>query len=199
MMVRTLLFETLVDWIRERPINPPGMYKLFSFLLFFFLSVLAAVTFPAIIVWFFVLLLIVDALGTLLVTDLIVSIDRAIFFLLLVVYAIVENPTNVFFLTVEILALFAALDFSFLLRKLDGTGVDSGIFIKRLGSYSRTILPAFLLTYLFLFVYSYNIQMTEYESLIVFGLAAAGALFAIYTVARYLFSLDNKRKVIIQE
>jgi hypothetical protein len=110
----------------------------------------------------------------------------------------VENSANVFLLTVEILALFAALDFSFLLREVDGTGVDKGIFFKRLGSYSRTVLPAFLLTYLYLFVFSNNIQMTEYESLIVFGLAATGTLFAIYGVSRFLFSLDSKRKAIIQ-
>ena len=102
------------------------------------------------------------------------------------------NPSNIFILTIEILGLVAALDFSFLLRKVDGTSVDLSVLAKRLKSYAYTVLPAFFVTYLFLYVYSQNLQFSASEAVVVFGLASVGALIVVYAVVHFLLSMDGR-------
>jgi hypothetical protein len=181
----------MLDWLKERPKNPPGKFKLFSFLSFFSLCVVAAAFSSGSYLWLFGALVLVDGLGTVMQTDSIVSADRAILFLAITILAITKNPSNVFLLTLEILGLIAALDFSFLLRKLDGTGVDVGVIANRLKSYTRTILPAFLLTYLFLYVYSLNLQFNAFEAVVALGLASVGVLITIYAIVRFLLAFDK--------
>jgi hypothetical protein len=185
------MMATVQDWFRERPKNAPGIFNLFSFLLFSSLCVLAAAFLPG--YWLlFGALIAMDGLGTLVPADFFVSADRAIFFLAFVVLAMLKNPSGIFILTIEILGVIAALDFSFLLRKVDGTSVDRDVLARRLKSYAYTVLPAFFVTYLFLYVYSQNIQFNASEAVVAFGLASVGALIVVYAIVRFLFSLERR-------
>lgn len=190
-----VMMESLFDRLRERPRNAPGIYKLFSFLAFLSLNVTAAAVLSSssAFLWLFGVLVAMDGLGTLMLPDSVVSADRAFFFFTVTIVSIVENSSNIFLLTLIVLGLVAALDFTLLLRKLDGTRVHPTVLANRLRSYARTILPAFLLTYLFLYLYSLNPQLSTLEALVVFGLTMAGALITIYFVARYLHSFERKR------
>lgn len=185
------MFETIQEWIYERPKNPPGMLSLLSLLLFSSLCLVSAAFLMSSYWWLFGLLVTVDVLGMLTSAEIVVSADRALFFVAVAITAIVMNPSNVFLTMIEILGLIAVLDFSFLLRKVDGTGVDRSVFAKRLKSYTYTVLPAFLLTYLLLILYSQNLTFSVIEAAIVLGLASAGTLIIVYTVVRYMLTLDK--------
>jgi hypothetical protein len=118
------------------------------------------------------------------------------FFLIVVITEIVKNPSNIFLLTLVIIGLIAVLDFSFVLRKVDGTSVDWGVFARRLRSYAYTVLPAFLLTYLLLFVYSQNLGFSLVDAAIVLGLASVGTLVIVYAVVRFIASFGLKEFVV---
>ena len=191
------MLEDLASWISDRPSNPPGFYKLASFLIFSTLASIATLFFPRIFVWVFIFLVVLDGIGIFAVTDFAVSANRAFFFIVVSVFALVSNYWNIFLLTIEVLGLFAIIDFSLLLRKLDGTNVEGfGVLVNRLRAYSRTVVPAFLLTYLFFFFFSYyGLALSSFESLIIFGLASAGAFFSVYALVRYLLSLAASKSV----
>ncbi|MGA2877076.1 MAG: hypothetical protein ABSE82_16285 [Nitrososphaerales archaeon] len=184
------MLETIQDWLHEGPRNPPGIFKLFSLLLFASLCITVALL-QSSYWWLFGALIVVDVLGMLASADSIVSGNRAVFFLAVMVTVIVGNPSNIFVLTLEMLGLIASLDFSFLLRKVDGTGVDRSVFADRLRSYVYTILPAFLLTYLMLYLYSQNLEFNSFDAVIALGLASVGVLAIIYVVVHFLISFNR--------
>lgn len=186
--------QTIATRLGQRRRTEAGIFKLLSFLLFSLLCIGTITFFPGLL-WPLTALIVIDGLGTMLTrTDWIASADRAFFFFLVVVWTLLRSSANVFFLTLEILCIVATLDFSFLLRKLDGTNVDSAVLTGRLRSYAYTMLPAFLLTYVLLYLYSFNFQFTDAQAVIVLSLAAVGALVVIYTVSRYLFSFDKREE-----
>jgi hypothetical protein len=137
----------------------------------------------------FAFVFVLDALGTLSAIDLIVSFDRAFFFLVALLLTLLAFPLNIFSLSLEVLGLVAALDFSFLLRKVDGTDVDRSVLTNRLKSYAYTVVPAFLLTYLFLYFYSVTPQFTLLEAALALGLGSVGIFVSVYGVIRFFLSL----------
>lgn len=187
--------EAIQGWLHERPVNPPGMFSLFSLLLFSSLCLISAAFLAnssSYWWWLFGILVVMDVLGMLASAGSVVSADRALFFVVVVITAIVRNPSNVLLLTLEILGLIAMLDFSFLLRRVDGTGVDRSVFTGRLKSYAYTVFPSFLLTCLLLFVFSQNLQFSLYEAAIVLGLTSVGALIIVYVVVRFILSFYSR-------
>lgn len=132
-----------------------------------------------------------DALGTLAAIDLIISADRAFFFLVVLLLTLLTFPLNLFSLSLEVLGLVAALDFSFLLRKVDGTGVDRSVLTNRLRSYAYTMVPTFLLTYLLLYFYEVNPLFTPLEAALALGLGTVGIFVSVYAVIRFLLSFEK--------
>lgn len=182
--------QSIQDWVRGRPVGTPGRFSVFSLGLFVFLCVGAVAELGR---WpLFAFLLVLDVLGTLAAIDFIVSIDRTLFFLVTLLLTLFTFPLNIFLLSLEVLGLVASLDFSFLLRRVDGTGVDKSVLIGRLKSYAYTIIPAFLLTYLFLYLYSVNPQFTLLEATLALGLGSVGVFVSVYAMIRFLLSLDRR-------
>ena len=175
-----------------------GTFEILSLLLFALMSV-AAFGFLAYAAWVFVALIIIDVLGTLTSISFIVSFDRALLFFAVVALFVQKSSFNIFFMTIVIMILFATLDFSFLLRQLDGTRVDASVMTARLKSYVFTVLPALLVTYaLVLYLYSINIQFSAVQAMVVLGLSSVGVLVVIYTIASYLLSFENRKTDMIQ-
>ena len=133
-----------------------------------------------------------DALGTLAAIDFLVSADRAFFFLAALLLTLLTFPLNIISLSLEVLGLVAALDFSFLLRKVDGTGVGGSVLTNRLKSYAYTMIPAFLLTYLLLYFYATNLQFSPFEAALALGLGTVGIFASVYVVIHYLLSLERR-------
>ena len=182
--------KSVQNWIKGRPLSPPGRFNLFSFSLFSLLCLGATLELGR---WpLFAFLFVLDALGTLAAMDLIVSLDRAFFFLATFFLTLLTFTLDIFTLSLEILGLVAALDFSFLLRKVDGTGVDISVLTNRVKSYALTFFPAFLLTYLLLYFYSVNLQFTLLEASLALGLGAVGVFVSMYVVIRFLLSLNRR-------
>lgn len=142
--------------------------------------------------WVFAALIVIDAFGTLTKNNTIVDIDRGLFFFAAVVVTIVSISFNLLVVTAELLGLFVALDFSFLLDRVDGTAVDRRILATRIKSYAYTALPAFLVTFLLLYLYPQNLQFSDLESAIALGLASVGVLIIVYSVVRYLVSFGKE-------
>jgi hypothetical protein len=185
--------RSFLNWVNERPENYPGTFRVFSFMIFSSICITAAAFLPDNYWWLFGVLIVIDGLGTLARTDSVVSIDRAVLFLTVVLLTMIRNPFNLFFLTLQILALFTTLDFSLLLSKVDGTKVDANVLTSRLKSYAYIVLPAFLLSYLLLYADSQNLEFGGFEAVIGFGLASIGVLIVIYVVAHFLFSIRQER------
>ncbi len=170
-----------------------GLFALFSLLLFCLLCAVVAVFLFAGYYWLFVALAILDGVGIFAKADLIVYLDRSVFFLTVMIISMLQSPLNIFSLTIEILILVAALDFSLFLKKLDCTRVHSSVVLYRLRSYAYTVLPAFLLTYA-LYLYSFNLPLPKFslsEIIIVFGLSSVGTLIIVYVLAQGLLSLGK--------
>jgi hypothetical protein len=168
-----------------------GLYELFSLLLFSSLCIAAAVLLFSVYYWVFAALIAADGIATLTRRDSIVSSDRALFFFVVLVMSMLESPFNIFSLTVELLILVAALDFSFFLKKLDSTRVDKSVVFGRLRSYAYTMLPTFFLTYVLFYAYSFNLQFSVSQAVAVLGFSFVGALIVVFIVARYLFFLGR--------
>ena len=182
--------ESVGDWLFTRPKNPPGMLSLFSLFLFSSLCLVSASFLASNSYWWwlFGFLVAMDLIGMLASAGTVVAADRALLFLTVVIAEIVENPSNVFLLTLVILGLIVALDFSFFLRKIDGTNTDASVVVMRLKSYAYTVIPAFLLTYLLLFVYSQYLGFSLTEAVVVLGLTSVGTLIIVYAVSRFMLS-----------
>lgn len=182
--------QTFQDWVKGRPLASPGRFNLFSFAIFSTLCLAASIALGH---WpVFAILFVIDGLGTLSTIDVIVASSRSLFFLMAILITALSFPLDLFVLSLEILGLLAFLDFSILLRKVDGTGVDISVLTKRLRSYTLTLLPAFLLTYLLLFFYSVNLQFDFFEATLFLALGAGGIFISVYAVSRYLLSLDRR-------
>lgn len=174
-----------------------GIFALYSFLLFCFLCVVAAVVlFDNYYWWLFVALAIVDGVAIFLGAGAMVSIDRAFFFLAVISLSVLRGPLNVFALATEILLLIAALDFSLFLGRLDGTRVDVSVMINRLRTYAYTVLPAFLLTYAlysYLDYFSNLLTVISFPQVIViFGISSGGVLIIVYLLAQRLLSIGKQ-------
>jgi hypothetical protein len=162
-------------------------FEAYSFLLFCALSLSAIALFSGFYL-LFVIIVTVDGLATLTNSDSVVSADRSIFFLALLILSVVRGSYNLFFLFLEIILVIAALDISFLLRRLQGTVVDVSVIRGRLESYAYTLVPAFLLSYSLTYLYSFISGFSSPEPLVLLAVSSAAALFAIYAVSRYLSS-----------
>jgi hypothetical protein len=166
----------------KRLVASPEAY---SFLLFSLLCLSAVALFSGLYL-VFVFMVAVDALGTLVNSDAVVSADRSALFLLLIVLSVAQGSHDLFLLFLEVVLVIAALDFSFLLRKLRGTVVDASVIGSRLKSYAYTLLPAFALSYSLTFLYSFISGVPLPEPVALLAVSSAAALFAIYWISRYL-------------
>lgn len=182
--------SSIQDWVKGRPLTPPGRYNLVSFVLFTLLCVGASVVLGF---WpLFAFLVVLDMLGILSSVDLLVSVDRGFFFIIALFLILLKFPLNIFSLSIEVLGLVALLDFSYLLRKVDGTGVDFSVLVKRVKSYAYTMLPAFLLTYILLYLYSFNLQFSLLEAALALGLSTVGIFVSVYAMIKFFLSLDRR-------
>ncbi|MDG6925470.1 MAG: hypothetical protein JRN09_02840 [Nitrososphaerota archaeon] len=166
----------------------------YSFLLFCLLNLFAFSILPGFFVVFLVLVE-VDGLATLANSDLFVSIDRSTFFLALVILSVAQGSYDLFLLFAEIIIVVIALDFSFLLRRVGGTVVDSSVFRRRLDSYAYTAAPALLLAYLLTAAYSFLTGPSLPDPLELLAVSSTGALLSVYAVSRYVSSrVEGPRK-----
>ena len=116
------------------------------------------------------------------------EVDRSTFFLLLLILSVAQGPRDLLFLFLEVALVVAALDFSFLLRRVRGTVVDPAVLTNRLRSYAYTVLPAFLLSYALTFISSLVSGVALPDPLLLLAASATAALFVIYVVSRFLSS-----------
>ncbi len=158
-------------------------YESYSFLLFCVLGFSAVALFPGYYAVFLTLML-VDGLATLSNGDLMVAIDRSTFFLVLLFLSVALGSHDLFFIFLEVVLVVTALDFSFLLRRIRGTVVESSVLTNRLQSYAYTSVPAFLLSYSLTFLYSSVSGISLPYPLAVLAASSTAALFAIYAVSR---------------
>jgi len=183
--------------IRSASKGPKGFAvssESYSFLLFCVLAISAVALFAGYYAVFLVLIL-VDGLATLSNSDLMVSIDRSTFFLVLVFLSVAGDSHDLFFLFLEIVLAITALDFSFLLRKIRGTSVEPSVITNRLQSYAYTSVPAFLLSYLLTFLYSSVSGISLPFPLALLAASSTAALFAIYAVSgRFSSRVSSARR-----
>jgi hypothetical protein len=165
----------------------------YSFLLFCALAVSAIALFPDIYL-LFVAIVAVDGIATLVDSDSIVSVDRAALFLVLVVLSVAVGPHDLLSLFLRMILAIAALDMSFLLRRLRGTVIDASVIERRLGSYAYTLVPAFLLSYLLTYLYSSLSGLSPPEPVALLAVSSTSALLIIYVVSRYLTSHTADRR-----
>ena len=159
----------------------------YSFLLFCALSLSAVAIFPGYYVLFLVILTI-DGIATLASSDTTVDIARSTYFLALLIPSVAQGTPNLFFLFLEVALVVAALDFSFLLRRVRGTVVDPSVLRNRLRSYAYTVIPAFLLSYSLTFLFSFVSEVALPDPILLLAASATAALFVIYFVSRFLSS-----------
>lgn len=170
-----------------------GIFELSSFALYSLMCI-GGIVLLSYVFWLFILLMVVDAIGTVFSNRIITSADRAFFFFAFVILSSFAGQFNIFLLVTEILILITGLDFSFLLASLGGTSADLSVLTSRVKSYAFTVIPAALLTYAML-VYGYtaNFQFSAFQALVAFGLASVGAVIAVYAIASYVLSFDDRK------
>jgi hypothetical protein len=87
--------------------------------------------------------------------------------------------------------LFVILDMSFFLRRLADTRIETSVLKRRLQSYAYTVVPAFLVTYILISLFS--VLPTDIvppsSALFVLSASSAGAFVTVWLVTRYLSSL----------
>lgn len=175
-----------------RPKYEFGIFETLSFLLYSLLC-LASLLLLRDFYWVFIILIVVDVVGTLFSNRIITSVGRAFFFFAFVILSGFESSINIFLLVTEIILLITVLDFSFLLAGLGSTIADLSVLTGRAKSYALTVLPAALLTYAMLvYGYSASFQFSAFQALIAFGLSSAGAVISVYAIASYVLSFDNR-------
>jgi hypothetical protein len=163
--------------------------EMISFVLFALLTLFAGALLPGFYVVFLVILE-VDGLATLANSDALVSVDRSVYFLALLILSVGEPTVSLFSLFLEIVLVVAALDFSFLLRRLRNTTFDLSVITGRLESYGYTALPALLVSYSLTTLYSVASGGSVPDPLAFLALSSTTAIFAIYVVSRYLSSRE---------
>ncbi len=164
----------------SRRVDPNDFYSfvLFSSTIAFSITVLSSTY------WLFILLVLIDGIATYLRSDSLVSLDRSIGALSLVVLSAVLLSFNVIYLILEVLAVVVLVDLSFLLRRFSDTKLESSIIKRRVGSYIYTMIPSFFISYALIFLYSYVFQSTNLSALVL-GLSSIGSLIVIIAVVRY--------------
>jgi hypothetical protein len=173
--------------------GPTVSPEAYSFLLFCALSLSAMALFPEVYL-LFVAIVAVDGIATLVDSDSVVSVDRATLFLVLVVVSVAEGPHDLPSLFLRTILAIAALDISFLLRKLRGTVIDASVIGRRLGSYAYTLIPAFLFSYVLTYLYSAVSDLSSPEPVALLAVSSTSALLVIYVVSRYLTSHAADRR-----
>jgi hypothetical protein len=166
---------------RKTTVSPEA----YSFLLFGALTLSAVALFPGTYL-LFVLIVTVDGAATLLKSDSMVSVDRSAFFLALLALSVARGSQDLFFLFLEMVLAIAALDITFLLRRLSGTLVDASVVRGRLVSYGYTLVPTLLLSYALTSLYSSISGSSPPDPLVLLAVSSTGALLSIYAVTRYL-------------
>ncbi|MHB1907387.1 MAG: hypothetical protein ACYCQJ_00795 [Nitrososphaerales archaeon] len=159
-----------------------GKYELLSFGIFATLSVVALI-FEKDFFEFYALLLITDGVATLLDSSLIVSVDRTLFLFMFIVLGSLSGDFGSLDLVVVTLTFLTLVDLSFLLRRIEDTKVVGDVFQKRLAAYCYTIIPAFLLTYIVVFLYL-QITISSSEAILVLGMSVVGGFIIVYLLAR---------------
>ena len=129
-----------------------SLFEVCSFIIFCVLCTVAIAAFAAYYL-LFVALAVLDGTATFFSSDTVVFIDRSILFFGLIVLTALWIP-NLLLLTFETLALFVILDMSFFLRRLADTRIETSVLKRRLQSYAYTVVPAFLLTYVLISLFS---------------------------------------------
>jgi hypothetical protein len=166
-----------------------SLFEVCSFVVFCVLCLVGMAAFAAYYL-LFVGLLVLDGAATFWSIDTVVSIDRSILFFGLIILTALWIP-NILLLTFEILALFAILDMSLFLRRLADTRIETSVLKRRLQSYTYTMVPAFLLSYVLISLFSIVPVDIVPQSSALFVLAASsvGAFVTVWLVTRYLSSL----------
>lgn len=159
--------------------------EVYSFLLFCGLTLAAILLFRAEYEVFLVIV-VLDGLGTLVGVDALVSVDRSAFFFFALIFSVAVADYSLLYLFLEAALFIAALDFSFLLRTTRDTEVDPSVYRRRLASYAYTIMPAFVLSYSLAFAYSFLSGAATVDPLALVAVCSTLALYAIYAVSRYL-------------
>lgn len=164
----------------SRRVDPNDFYSfvLFSSTIAFSITVLSSTY------WLFILLVLIDGIATYLRSDSLVSLDRSVGAVSLVVLSAVLLSFNVIYLILEVLAVVVLVDLSFLLRRFSDTKLESSIIKRRVGSYIYTMIPSFFISYALIFLYSYVFQSTNLSALVL-GLSSIGSLIVIIAVVRY--------------
>lgn len=176
--------------VERRPSGTDGFStspELISFVLFALLALLAGALLPGFYIVFLVILE-ADGLATLANSDVLVSADRSVYFLALLILSVAEPSLNLLSLFAEIVLVIVALDFSFLLRRLRNTRFDLSVLTGRLESYAYTALPALLVSYTLTTLYSVASGGVVPDPLAFLVASSVIALFAIYAISRYLSS-----------
>ena len=168
-----------------------GKYELLSFGIFATLSIIAFI-FEKEFIEFYALLLIADAAATLLDSSLIVSVDRTFFLFMFIVLGSLSGVYGSLDLVTVTLTFLTLVDFSLLLRRMEDTKVVGDIFQKRLAAYCYTIIPAFLLTYIVVFLYL-QITISSSAAILVLGMSVVGGFIIVYLLAR---SFANPQSVL---
>jgi hypothetical protein len=178
-----------LEW--NHPKSRLSFFEICSFIIFCVLCVVGMAAFSAYYL-LFVGLLVLDGAATFFSIDTVVSIDRLILFFGLIILSALWIP-NLLLLTFETLAVFAILDISFFLRRLADTRIETSVLKRRLQSYTYTIVPAFLLTYVLILLFSVlPADVVPLSSaLFVLAVSSAGAFVTVWLVTRYLSSLAS--------
>jgi hypothetical protein len=171
-----------------------GLFEVCSFVVFCVLCAVAVAAFASYYL-LFVSLIVLDGTATFFSSDAVISVDRSILFFGLIILTALSIP-NLLLLTFETLALFAILDMSFFLRRVADTRVETSVLKRRLQSYAYTIVPAFLLTYVLISLFSaLPTDIVPLSSaLFVLSASSAGAFLTVWLVTRYLSSLAREEK-----
>jgi hypothetical protein len=137
----------------------------------------------------FVALIVIDGTATFFAFNAVISVDRSILFIGLTILSTLSIP-NLLLLTVETLVLFAILDISFFLRRVADTRVETSVLKRRLQSYVYTMVPAFLLTYALISLFSIlPIGIIPPSSaLFVLSASSAGAFVTVWLAIHYVSS-----------
>jgi hypothetical protein len=183
--------ERLLDVDRRK--RPADAFLAYSFLLFCALALAAIVLFPEYYP-FFVALVMVDGLATLMKSEFVVCVDRSLLFITLIVASVAIGSYGLFFIFLEVLLMIAALDVSFLLRRLQGSVVDLSVVKARLRSYLFTLVPAFLLSYSLTYLYSSISVSSSQEALVLLAVSCPAALLSVYGLLRFLSNSTPERR-----
>jgi hypothetical protein len=155
-----------------------GKYEITSFAIFAILNI-AAMIVEGKFFGFYIVLLAVDLVATLLDSGTTIQFDRGIFVLLFIVLGSFSGQFGALQSMTAVLAVVTTIDFTIFLRKLEDTKVSNRVILKRLQSCLYTIVPTFLISYAVIYLYS-QITITGRLSVFVIGMGSVVAFLIIY-------------------